>query len=202
MADHNDLRRRLDSTTSYRKLTAMRGEILRSKGDLPFSIYADILNRADEKIRTFEYPMCTMAKITIHFSNGLDTEMDTKECITALGDDGTLSHYIFTKYPSASDYRMDMVDLTGTKHTEEAESKEDEKPPLKNPFENAQPPPIQKIEQDVKQLGERLDHLEKTFNEELPKINQKMNELDVKMDYLYFHLVKKDEDSKKVTEGK
>lgn len=201
MADHNNLRGRLDSTNSYRQLTSLRGEILRSKGQLPFSIYADILNRADEKIRTFEYPMCATAKITIVFSNGLNTEMKTEECLSALADDSTLSRYIFTRYPSASDYKMDMIDLTGTKQPNLTEPKQEVKVPEKNPFESVQPPPIQKIEEDVKNLSTRVDQLEKTFNEELPKINKKMNELDVKMDYLYFHLVKKDKDSKKDSEG-
>lgn len=200
MADHNDLRSRLVSTNSYRQLTSLRGEIMRSKGQLPFSIYADILNRADEKLRTFEYPMCTMAKITIQYSNGLSTEMKTDECLKALGDEGTLSHYIFTKYPSATDYKMDMVDLTGTHQKEVKETKKEEEPPAPtNPFENSTEPPLQKIEEDVKQLSTRVDQLEKTFNEELPKINQKMNELDVKMDYLYFHLVKKDDRKKDET---
>lgn len=197
MADHNDLRRRLTSTNAYRQLTSLRGEIMRSKGQLPFSIYADILNRADEKMRTFEYPMCTMAKITIQFSNGLNTEMKTEDCLKALADDGTLSRYIFTRYPSAVDYKMDMIEVTGTKEKDVKEAKEDEKRIMpENPFKDIQPPPVQQIEEDVKKLSTRVDNLERTFNEELPKINKKMNELDVKMDYLYFHLVKKDKESK------
>ena len=198
MADHNDLRIRLETNNSYRQLTSLRGEILRSKGQLPFSIYADILNRADEKLRTFDYPMCSTAKITIQFSNGLNTEMKTEECIAALGDDGTLSHFIFTRYPSATDYRMDMIDLTGTMSKAPPETEKKEMESDKDPFKpsSPEPTPNPKIEDEVKHLSTRVDNLEKTFNEEIPKISKKMNDIEVKMDYLYFHFVKKEKEEK------
>ena len=51
MADHNDLRMRLDSTNFYRKLKFLKNDIERSRGKIPFSIYADLLNRAEVDIR-------------------------------------------------------------------------------------------------------------------------------------------------------
>lgn len=195
MADQNALRTRLTTVNSYRQLTALRGEIVRSKGQLPFSIYADLLSRTDEKIRTFEYPMCATAKITLMFSNGLAKELSTEECLSALSMENTLSSYIFTKYPSTSDFKMDMIDLTGTMTKDAPQQKPEEpKDPWVPPQTSPKPEPVadKKIEEEVRDLSERVDKMEKTFNEELPKINRKMTDLEVKMDYLYFHVVKKD----------
>lgn len=204
MVDHNALRVRLDSTNSYRQLSSVRGEIVRSKGQLPFSIYADLLNRTDEKIRTFDYPMCANAKIKLIFSNGLTKEMSKDECLSALAKENSLSSYIFTKYPSTSDYTLDMVDMTGTMGKEGASTKPEEKESTPVPPATAPPPPPEpgstKLEEEVRSLSDRVDKMEKTFNEELPKINRKMTDLEVKMDYLYFHLVKKDKDKDKEKE--
>lgn len=196
MVDHNALRVRLDTTNSYRQLSSVRGEIIRSKGQLPFSIYADLLNRTDEKIRTFDYPMCVNAKITLIFSNGLTKDLATDECLSALADENSLSSYIFTRYPSTSDYTMDMIDMTGTMDRNVVPQKAEEKEKVEVPPAGIQPSPPanNKLEEDVKSLSDRVDRMEKTFNEEIPKISKKMNDLEVKMDYLYFHVVKKDKE--------
>lgn len=195
MADHNDLRMRLDSTNYYRKLKFLKNEIERSRGKIPFSIFAEILNRAEEKIRTLEYPICQMAKITITFSNGLDKEIATNECIAALADGNSLADYIFKRYPSATDYKIDALDVTGTfqKGYADPQPKEETKP-NSSPFAAQQNSDIQ---DQVNNLTERVDKMEKTMTEELPKINKKMNDLEVKMDYLYHFFVKDKEKEKK-----
>lgn len=199
MVDHNALRVRLDSTISYKQLNALRGEIIRSKGQLPFSIYADLLNRTDEKIRTFDYPMCANARINLQFSNGLKKELATEECLAALAGEGSLSSYIFTKYPSTNDYTMAMVDMTGTMVKDHVETKPEEKETehIAPPPPTQSQPPNTKLEEEVRNLSNRVDRMEQTFNEEIPKINKKMNDLEVKMDYLYFNLVKKPKEEKK-----
>lgn len=195
MADHNDLRMRLDSTNYYRKLKFLKNEIERSRGKIPFSIFAEILNRAEEKIRTLEFPICQMAKITVTFSNGLDKEIATNECIAALADGNSLADYIFKRYPSATDYKIDELEITGTFQKGYSEPQKEETP-------NTNLPPVSKepktdIQEQVNNLSDRVDKMEKTMTEELPKINKKMNDLEVKMDYIYHFFVKEKGKEKK-----
>ncbi len=194
MADHNDLRMRLDSTNFYRKLKFLKNEIERSRGKIPFSIFADLLNRTEEKIRTLEYPICQMTKITVTFSNGLDKEIATNECIAALAEGNSLANYIFMRYPAATDYKMDSLELTGTMQRNYAESAPKEEAAVK--FTPTETKSGQDIQEEVRNLSERVDRMEKTMTEELPKINRKMDDLEVKMDYLY-HFFVKDKDKEK-----
>ncbi len=195
MADHNDLRIRLDSTNQYRRLKALKNEIERSRGKIPFSIFAEILNRTEEKIRTLEFPICQMAKITITFSNDLTKEIGTDECIAALADGKSLADYIFKKYPSATDYTIDSMEITGTYQKGYAESQPKEQvSPNSSPFRTTQ---NDEIQDQVNNLNDRVDKMEKTMTEELPKINKKMNDLEVKLDYLYHFFVKDQEKKKK-----
>lgn len=198
MADHNDLRMRLDSTNQYRKLKFLKNEIERSRGKIPFSIFAEILNRVEEKIRTLEFPICQMAKITVTFSNGLDKEIATNECIAALADGNSLADYIFKKYPSATDYRIDALEVTGTfqKGYSEPQKEEETKANIPPPS----PETNSDIQEQVNNLSTRVDKMEKTMTEELPKINKKMNDLEVKMDYLYHFFVKEKEKEKEKKE--
>lgn len=194
MADHNDLRMRLDSTNQYRKLKVLKGEIERSKGKIPFSIYADLLNRAEEKIRTLEYPICQMAKISVSFSNGLDKEVSTNECISALDNGNSLANYIFVRYPAATDYKMDTLELTGTMQKGFAESRAEEKSSVD--FSPLPTKTSKDIQEEVNVLTQRVDKMEKTMTEELPKISRKMDDLEVKMDYLYHFFVKDKQNQK------
>ena len=194
MADHNDLRRRLDSTNFYRKLKFLKNEIERSRGKIPFSIYADLLNRTEEKIRTLEYPICQMTKITVTFSNELNKEISTNECIAALADGNSLANYVFSRYPAATDYKMDSMELTGTLQKNYAEGPRKEESTVK--FEPTPTKSNPDIQEEVRNLTERVDKMEKTMTEELPKINRKMDDLEVKMDYLY-HFFMKDKDKEK-----
>lgn len=189
MVDHNALRERLVNNNSFRQLRLLKGEIERSKGQLPFSIFTDLLSRTEEKIRTMEYPICSTARITVSFSNGLDKVMDTAECLVALADGGSLSNYIFSRYPSAGDYKMDTLDLTGTM-SREGNSVVEEEEEEDNPFKSSQSRPIEMIDVEVRTLSARVDKMEQTMSEELPKLNRKMNDLEVKMDYLYHHFAK------------
>lgn len=186
---------RLDSTNFYRRLKFLKNEIERSRGKIPFSIYADILNRAEEKIRTLEYPICQMARITVTFSNGLDKEISTNECIAALADGNSLANYVFSRYPAATDYKMDSLDMTGTMQKQYAEPPPKEESAVK--FSPAETKSSQDIQEEVKNLSDRVDRMEKTMTEELPKINRKMDDLEVKMDYLYHFFVKEKEKEKK-----
>ena len=155
MADHNDLRMRLDATNFYRKLKFLKNEIERSRGKIPFSIFADLLNRTEEKIRTMEYPICQMTKITVTFSNELNREISTNECIAGLADGNSLANYIFSRYPAATDYKMDSMEITGTLQKNYAETTRKEESTVK--FEPTPTKSTQDIQEEVKNLNERVD---------------------------------------------
>lgn len=184
MPDHNEFKERIFHTTRFRKLVELRREIERSKGTMPFSIYAELLNRAEEKIKTFDYPMCGTVDITLLFSNGLKMKMEPKECFSALKSDTPLSTYIFNNYPSATDFNIDLSDVSGimNKETPVPQEKPEEPVSEEKPSGTEQ---VQNIKEQVNNLSEKVDRMEKTFTEELPKLSKRMDDIEIKMEFLY-----------------
>ncbi len=187
MADHNQLKDKLTATSRYRRLIDLRREVQSSRGSIPFSVYADLENRIDEKIRGFDYPACGKTKITILFSNGLAMELDSDECVSAMKSDMRLSSYIFSKYPSAVDFNIENDVLVGTYSRSNAgssnASEKSEKTPLHTPGYNND------VQERVDHLMDKVDQLEKMYNETIPKISKGMEELKSKMDFLYKKLI-------------
>lgn len=188
MVDHNQLREKLNSTNRYKRLVDLRREVQGSRGSIPFSLYADLENRIDEKIRNFDYPMCNQAKITIMFSNGLAMELDPDECVSAMKTDMRLSSYIFSKYPSAVDFNIEGDLISGT-YTKGFRAIDD----ASNDQRTDRTPSIRQedVQERVNHLMEKVDKLEKMYNETIPKISKGMEELKLKMDFLYKKLIEK-----------
>lgn len=190
MADHNMLREKLTATSRYRRLVDLRREVQVSRGTIPFSIYAELESRIDEKIRTFDHPICDEAKITVMFSNGLAIELDPEECQSAMDADMRLSSYIFNKYPSAVDFNIDLDSLLGTydRMEKEAMGKEvptpDPAPPKPDPS-----PSGDSLNKKVDLLINKIDRLEKVYSETIPRISSGLDELKAKMDFLYKKMV-------------
>ena len=122
-------------------------------------------------------------------------ENSTDECIAGLADGNSLANYIFSRYPAATDYKMDSMELTGTFQKNYAETGRKEESSVK--FEPTPTKSTQDIQEEVRNLNERVDKMEKTMTEELPKINRKMDDLEVKMNYLYHFFVKEKDKEKK-----
>lgn len=192
MADHNTLRQKLSATNRYRRLIDLRRDVQSSRGTMPFSIYAELENRVDEKIRTFDYPMCDRAKISILFSNGLTIELDREECVSAMNADMKLSTYIFNKYPSAIDYNIDMSLLLGNYSKEIPESPKEQEETATEPVRGLpESTPVEgaSLQKRVDLLVSKIDRLERMYNETIPKISEGIEELKIKMDYLYRKMI-------------
>ncbi len=188
MADHNMLREKLSATNRYRRLVDLRREVQSSRGSMPFSIYAELENRVDEKIRTFDYPMCDQARITILFSNGLVMELEPDECVSAMKTEMRLSSYIFSKYPSAVDYNIDTDRVVGTygrKNSDKEEAREEQvrSSPLRDMSDG------RSLQTKVDLLVTKIDRLEKMYNETIPKITKGLDDLKEKMDFLYKKMI-------------
>ena len=187
MADHNQLKEKLTATTRYRRLIDLRREVQSSRGSIPFSVYADLENRIDEKIRGFDFPACGKTKITLLFSNGLAMELDNDECVSAMKNDMRLSSYIFSKYPSAVDFNIENDTLAGTYSKNDYKSsgagEKNVSAPLHTPTYNRD------VQERVDHLMDKVDQLEKMYNETIPKISKGMEELKAKMDFLYKKLL-------------
>lgn len=188
MADHNTLREKLSATNRYKRLVELRREVQSSRGSMPFSIYAELENRVDEKIRTFDYPVCNQAKITVLFSNGLSMELEPDECESAMKTDMRLSSYIFSKYPSAVDFNINTEELLGT-------FRENKREPVEEGSENVRSTPLpsrsdpKDLQIKVDLLVMKIDRLEKMYNETIPKITKGIDELKEKMDFLYKKMI-------------
>ena len=68
--DYGDLRNKINSTNRYKRLIELREEISKLKGKLPFSVISELTGRIEERIQTFECPVCSDASIKIIFING------------------------------------------------------------------------------------------------------------------------------------
>lgn len=177
----------MTATSRYRRLIDLRREVQSSRGSLPFSVYADLENRVDEKIRGFDYPLCGKTKITLMFSNGLAMELDSDECVSAMKSDMRLSSYIFSKYPSAVDFNIENDAMAGTYSKNAAEGKSG---PEASGIAQAHSPSYQgDVQERVDHLMDKVDQLEKMYNETIPKISMGMEELKAKMDFLYKKLI-------------
>jgi hypothetical protein len=188
MADHNMLREKLSATNRYRRLVDLRREVQSSRGAMPFSIYAELENRVDEKIRTFDYPRCDQAKITILFSNGLAMELEPDECVSAMKTEMRLSSYIFSKYPSAVDFNIDANGIVGTYGKMSASREEAKKEPARSsPLHDMNDG--KSLQTKVDLLVTKIDRLEKMYNETIPKITKGLDDLKEKMDFLYKKMI-------------
>ncbi len=188
MADHNILREKLSATNRYRRLVDLRREVQSSRGSMPFSIYAELENRVDEKIRTFDYPMCDRAKVTVLFSNGLAMELEPDECVSAMKTEMRLSSYIFSKYPSAVDFNIETDVLMGTRSKQAHETeKRNEEPVRSTPLHDRMDGSGLQTKVDL--LVTKIDRLEKMYNETIPKITKGIDDLKEKMDFLYKKMI-------------
>lgn len=188
MLSHTELQERLSTTVRYKKLLDLKSDIKRSMSNMTFSIYDELIQKVDEKIRAIEYPMCGSASVSIIFSNGLKTPLDPKDCLAAANNDSSLSSYIFSKYRSAADFSVEGLDMGRIRAP--AISGAPEEPIIHAPSVTLQDmKPAAGIEEQMQNLSARVDRIEKVIFEEIPRIGRRITDLDVKMDFLYRKII-------------
>ncbi len=189
--DHNLFREEISSSNRYRKLRDLKITITGQKRKLPLSISTELEARVTEKLRTFDYPICNVAKIKIIFSNGLSKIMEPDECQKAMARGMKLSDYIFSRYVSAKDFEIEASEIIGTRNfgifSDSAEN------PVKTdsgltPLSDSEL--RERIDFLVRKV-ESLERLETIYAENIPRMARDMNDLREKMDVIYRRLVEK-----------
>lgn len=182
MMDHNVLKDEISSANRYRKLQDLRMTIGGLRRKLPLSISSELEARVTEKLRTFDYPICSVANIRIVFSNGLSKEMEPDECQKAMARGMKLSDYIFSRYVSSKDFEIDSSDSIGSRNLG-VFSDTVNKP---NPDEvNFTPLSPEELRERLDFLAKKIDSLERLetiYAENIPKMARDVNDLTEKMD--------------------
>lgn len=190
MMDHNVLRDEIFSANRYRKLQDLKLSISGLKMKVPLSISAELEGRILEKIRTFDYPMCTSARIKVIFSNGLSRELEPDECHYAMSRGMKLSDYIFSHYVSARDFEIESPEILGTKNfgvfSDQAEPEVNDS----IDFTSMAPAALRERVDFLLKKVENLEKIESIYAESLPKMARDMNELKEKVDKIYKRVVR------------
>ncbi len=116
MMDHNVLKDEITSANRYRRLQDLRLTIGGLKRKFPLSISSELEARVTEKLRTFDYPICSIASVRIIFSNGLSKDLEPDECQKAMARGMKLSDYIFSRYISARDFEIGSTEILGSRN--------------------------------------------------------------------------------------
>ena len=189
MMDHNVLKDEVSSSSRYRKLQDLKLTINGLRRKLPISITTELEARVTEKLRTFDYPICSVAKVKIIFSNGLSKDLDPDECMKAMAMGRKLSDYIFSRYVSARDFEIDSSEILGSRNFGVySDSSEKEVGMVElTPLSNAE------LRERVDFLMKKVDNLEKIgaiYAENIPKIARDVNDLKKKLDEIHRKLLK------------
>ena len=174
--DYGDLRNKINSTNRYKRLIELREEISKLKGKLPFSVISELTGRIEERIQTFECPVCSDASIKIMFINGSIKDLEEWECKYALEREMKLSDYIFSKYYTARDFLIDMSKPLGIY------AKDGQAVPSSPQKEKAN---VEVLQTRVEHLIKVVDHMNKVYAEKIPKIANDISEINGKLELLY-----------------
>ncbi len=174
--DFGDLKGKINSTNRYKRLLELRDEITKLKGKIPFSVINELSGRIEERILTFDCPVCSDASIKVVFINGSIKDLEEWECKYAVERDMKLSDYIFSKYYTARDFMIDTTRPVGIYTKEGSQvpaSKEKEKVA------------VEVLQTRVEHLIKVVDHMNKVYAEKLPKIASDISEINGKLELLY-----------------
>lgn len=194
MEDHNSIRTQIDRTNRYNDLTKLREKIWSLSGKYPFSIYVNLRGRIEEKIKSFDYPMCDQAHIRIHFDDNSQKDMEPSECKLALDEGLRLSEYVFNNYKNATDFEILPSDFFGT-YNKDIVEKDSIKEFLGNGFNNTGPNDdhkrIEVLQDRVEYLIRLIDHMNRVYSETIPRISSDLEDINKKFEELYNKLVGK-----------
>lgn len=181
--DPNALKSQIVRTNRYKSLLDLRKNIRGFYGKYPFSIFVDLRGRIEEKINTFNSPMCDQARIKVIKKDGSSTQLGVEECQYAVGNKIRLSDYIFSKYADAEDFQIESKSVLGTyqNYKEEKGEKKEGSPGGTNVAD----PQIDVLQNRVEYLIRLMDHMSRTYGEAIPKIVNDVKEITERLDDLY-----------------
>lgn len=185
MVDHNAIKEEISSSRRYRKLLDLRLTISGLRKKLPISISTELEGRILEKIRTFDYPICSVATVKVIFSNGLSKALEPEECHSAMARGMKLSDYIFSHYASARDFSIESSEFVGTRSGLMIADEPPEKAELKNEFTPLNPYALTERLNFILKKVDSLEKMEAIYAENIPKIARDMNDLKDKVDKIY-----------------
>lgn len=189
MDDPNSLKTQIIRTNRYKGLLELRKNIRGLYGKYPFSIFVDLRGRIEEKINTFNNPMCDQATIKIVSADGSTRPLPSEECHTAVGNRMRLSEYIFNKYQDAEDFIIETDSVVGTyqRNGEDKDNKKD------TSFKgDPGDPQIDVLQNRVEYLIRLMDHMSRTYGEAIPRIVNDVKEITNRLDDLYRRILKED----------
>lgn len=187
--DHNALRDQISGASRYRKLQDIKLTINGLKRNLPISIYTELEARVKEKLRTFDYPICSVANIKVIFSNGLSMTLEPEECQRAMARGVKLSDFIFSRYISARDFELRSSETMGTRNFGVfTDSVNDQQ----NTNTNLTPMSNSELRERVEFLMKKVESLEQIgaiYAENIPAMARDVNDLKEKVDKIYKRMI-------------
>lgn len=191
MSDPNSIKAQISRTNNYKGLLDLRKDIRGLYGKYPFSIFVDLRGRIEEKINTFNSPMCDQASISVIKKDGNTIPLENQECHYAVTNNIRLSEFIFSKYPDADDFRISVKSILGS-YGAYSEPKDVEKgtdTATSRPTQTTDPQ-IDVLQSRVEYLIKLMDHMSRTYGEAIPKIVNDVKEITERLDELYRKIVK------------
>lgn len=188
VADPNSLKSEIVRTNRYNSLLELRKDIKGFYGKLPFSVFVDLRGRIEEKINTYNSPMCDQATINIIQHDGNSIQLPYSECQYAVSSKIKLSEYIFNKYQNAEDFQIVAKNVLGTYQSVSAESEEEKKEDTVS--RSSSDPQIDVLQNRVEYLIRLMDHMARTYGEAIPKIVNDVKEITARLDDLYMKIMK------------
>jgi hypothetical protein len=181
--DYGDLRQKINTTNRYKRLLELRDELAKLKGKVPFSVLNELSGRIDERILTFDCPVCSDASIKVVFINGAIKDLEEWECKYAIEREMKLSDYIFSKYYTARDFMLDLTKPVGIY------AKDSSQVPVSKEKEKVA---VEVLQTRVEHLIKVVDHMNKVYAEKLPKIANDISEINGKLELLYNKIMEND----------
>lgn len=190
MDDPNALKTQIIRTNSYKSLLELRKNIRGFYGKYPFSIFVDLRGRIEEKINTFNSPMCDQASIKVVAKDGSVIPLSVDDCQYAVTNKTRLSDFIFSKYPDAEDFQIDVKNVLGTYGHYSKEGPKEEEKQVSSKLSGGSDAQLDVLQNRVEYLIRLMDHMSRTYGEAIPKIVNDVKEITERLDDLYRKIVR------------
>lgn len=185
MDDPNGLKTQIVRTNSYKGLLELRKNIRGFYGKYPFSIFVDLRGRIEEKINTFNSPMCDQANIKVIEKDGNSIPLSIEDCHYAVTNKTRLSDFIFSKFPDADDFEIEVKNVLGSY----SQYKEGDKQ-MSSKLSSGSDAQLDVLQNRVEYLIKLMDHMSRTYGEAIPKIVNDVKEITERLDDLYKKIIR------------